>query len=278
MSEREEPPPSRFALWQMVRDLRALPRAPLAILVAVPALLTALEYWGMPWHFRRTAERLSHVPGRHMHETPSGDHSGPPLAEWFGGLDLPVPDPVKPYLWWSLACMVLLVAVPLLVSGLFARQGPRDLGIRLKGTGKEGLSYLLLFALFSPALLWAASQPGFRETYPFYRPEGSAWGKDFLIFQAAYCLQFFAVEFFFRGFMVLGLKPALGRASILVMLAPYCMIHYYKPMPEALGAIGAGLVLGALAWRTGTIMYGWFLHYGVALSMDVLSLTSAHNG
>jgi len=50
------------------------------------------------------------------------------------------------------------------------------------------------------------------------------------------------------------------------------MIHYYKPFPEALGAIGAGLVLGVLAWRTGTIIYGWFLHYAVALSMDLLAL------
>jgi hypothetical protein len=31
-------------------------------------------------------------------------------------------------------------------------------------------------------------------------------------------------------------------------------------------------VLGVLAWRTGTIIYGWFLHYAVALSMDLLAL------
>ena len=63
--------------------------------------------------------------------------------------------------------------------------------------------------------------------------------------------------------------------SVLVMLAPYCMIHYYKPMPEALGSIGAGLLLGLLSWRTGTIVYGWFLHYAVALSMDLLSLSQS---
>jgi hypothetical protein len=80
------------------------------------------------------------------------------------------------------------------------------------------------------------------------------------------------VELFFRGFLVLGLKRALGLASVLVMLAPYCMIHYYKPMPEALGSIGAGLLLGLLAWRTGTVVYGWFLHYSVALTMDLLAL------
>ena len=70
-------------------------------------------------------------------------------------------------------------------------------------------------------------------------------------------------------------RSALGRASVLVMLAPYCMIHFHKPMLEAFGAIGAGLVLGHLAWRTGTIVYGWFLHYAVALSMDLLALHQA---
>ena len=59
------------------------------------------------------------------------------------------------------------------------------------------------------------------------------------------------------------------------MLAPYCMIHFHKPMLEALGAVGAGVVLGCLSWRTGTVVYGWFLHYAVALSMDLLSLSQS---
>jgi hypothetical protein len=115
--------------------------------------------------------------------------------------------------------------------------------------------------------------PDFQRTYPFYKPAGTgSLGADFWWFEAIYCLQFLGVELFFRGFLVLGLKRALGLSSVLVMLAPYCMIHFYKPIPEALGSIGAGLVLGLLAWRTGTIVYGWFLHYAVALSMDLLAL------
>ena len=51
------------------------------------------------------------------------------------------------------------------------------------------------------------------------------------------------------------------------------MIHYYKPFPEAMGAIGAGVILGSLAYRSGTILYGWALHYAVALSMDFLGLS-----
>ena len=42
-----------------------------------------------------------------------------------------------------------------------------------------------------------------------------------------------------------------------------------------MGAIGAGLVLGVLSYRTGTILYGWFLHYAVAITMDLLALGQA---
>ena len=56
------------------------------------------------------------------------------------------------------------------------------------------------------------------------------------------------------------------------MIVPYCMIHYGKPLPETLGAIGAGLMLGTLAMRTRSIWGGVLIHVGVATTMDVLAL------
>ena len=38
--------------------------------------------------------------------------------------------------------------------------------------------------------------------------------------------------------------------SIVVMTVPYTMIHFGKPMPEAIGAIFAGLILGYMALRS----------------------------
>ena len=69
-----------------------------------------------------------------------------------------------------------------------------------------------------------------------------------------------------------GLRRALGANAIFVMIVPYCMIHYGKPMPETLGAIGAGLILGTLAMRTRSIWGGVLIHVGVAMTMDVLAL------
>jgi hypothetical protein len=256
----------RAGIRGLVRDLLSIDRAALAILVTVPVVLTLLDYYGMPWNYEEHRTR------RPMHALWEMRGEEPPGAKLLQDIEMPGPPEVRGYAWWSMCCLVLLVLVPMLVGRLFARSSPRALGLRLKGTGRDAFTYLFLFLIFFPILYWVSLSAEFQRTYPFYKPPDGAIGKDFLVFEVVYCLQFFAVEFFFRGFIVLGLKRVLGWASVLVMLAPYCMIHYYKPMPEAMGAIGAGLVLGALSWRTGTILYGWALHYAVALSMDLLGL------
>ncbi|MDJ0520880.1 MAG: CPBP family intramembrane metalloprotease [Planctomycetota bacterium] len=254
----------------LIRDLLGFDRAALAILVMVPIAMTLLDYYGMPWHWpEQRVRRPMHAYGE-MRPTPA------PLAHVVADIPMPGPEPVKHYVWWGICCLVFLVGLPMLTAWIFAKKTPRDLGLRLKGTGKDAKTYLLLYLMFLPVIYLVSRDPAFKETYPFYKPDPrKPLGADFLIFEIVYCSQFFAVEFFFRGFMVLGLKRAIGWASVLVMLAPYCMIHYYKPMPEAMGAIGAGLVLGALSWRTGTILYGWALHFGVALSMDLLALQAS---
>ena len=269
--DRPPDPRVRAGLGQLVRDGLSLNRRALAILITVPVVLTLLEYFGLPWHYTRWHQRAPRVTS----EPPPP----PALFDWMFGLELPVPPGVDatrwpvlmPYVWWGLACLVLLVLVPMFV-GAAAGVSPRQLGLRLKGTFRDARTYLFLYFIFFPVIFLVSLRTDFQKTYPFYKPRGDELGLDFLLFEVVYCLQFFAIEFFFRGFIVLGLKPRLGMASVLVMLAPYCMIHYYKPFPEAMGAIGAGLVLGLLAWRTGTVLYGWFLHYAVALSMDLLAL------
>jgi hypothetical protein len=251
----------------LVRDILSMDRGALAILVAVPFMLTLLDYYGMPWHYPQYQERRPGISAKELRRSP------PPAATALDSIDVPGTPRLKPWVWWVSCCLTFLVLIPTLVAGLFARAGPRTLGLRVKGTGRDALTYLGLFAIFFPVIWLVSKDPAFQKTYPFFalrKDEGIT--QEFLVFQVIYCLQFFAIEYFFRGFMVLGLKKALGWASVLVMLAPYCMIHYYKPMPEALGAIGAGLILGTLSWRTGTIVYGWALHYGVALSMDLLAL------
>jgi membrane protease YdiL (CAAX protease family) len=124
-----------------------------------------------------------------------------------------------------------------------------------------------------PLVLFFSTTSSFQQRYPFYelRP-GEKTVPDFLLWEMLYFLQFFSLEFFFRGFLLHGLKNRFGFYSILVMTIPYCMIHFGKPMPETLGAIIAGLLLGVLSLKSRSILLGVAIHYSVALSMDLCAL------
>jgi drug/metabolite transporter (DMT)-like permease len=113
-------------------------------------------------------------------------------------------------------------------------------------------------------LVWIASQTEqFQHSYPFYKLNfPSASIKHLLVWEAFYFLQFVGLEFFFRGFMVHALKKRFGYYSIFIMMIPYCMIHFGKPLPETIGAIFAGIVLALqfvgffLAMRMTTVAAG----------------------
>lgn len=217
------------------------------ILLSVPVLLTGIEYGGI------------RIRARFWQVFPE------PQGEWAPYRDL------FPQWWWVVTTLVLNLAVPLLLGFFVLKMRPRDLGFRLRGTTPGAWVYPVLYLAVLPFVVYASTHPRFQATYPFYRDAGRSL-RDFVYWEAAYALQFITVEFFYRGYLVLGLKPRLGPYSVLVMLAPYCMIHFHKPWQEAIGAILAGLVLGTLAYRTGTVVYGILLHYGVALTMDLLAL------
>jgi hypothetical protein len=50
------------------------------------------------------------------------------------------------------------------------------------------------------------------------------------------------------------------------------MIHFGKPLPEAIGSIVTGFVLGTMCLESRSIWGGAFVHVSVACGMDLLSL------
>jgi membrane protease YdiL (CAAX protease family) len=176
------------------------------------------------------------------------------------------------YAFWSLACLAGYLLVPaLLLRVLRPGEGLQSFGLSVSGLSGHARTYLLLFLAVLPLVLFASTRPSFQETYPFYRLAGRS-AADFLAWEALYALQFVSLEFFFRGFLLHALKRDLGPHAIFVSVVPYCMIHFQKPLPEALGAIVAGVVLGTLSLRTGSVLGGAALHVAVAVTMDVLAL------
>ena len=153
----------------------------------------------------------------------------------------------------------------------FRRDSLRDLGLRGRGFFDHAWIYGLFLAVVLPAMLVVAQSPDFGTYYPFYKLCSRSW-FDFLVWEAMYFAQFFALEMFFRGFWLGVLRRSFGSGAVFVMAVPYCMIHYGKPYLEACGAIVAGIALGSLSMKTRSIYQGFLVHITVAALMDWLSL------
>jgi membrane protease YdiL (CAAX protease family) len=169
--------------------------------------------------------------------------------------------------WWALLNFGLYVILPGFIVLAVFRQPLGDYGFKLRGAFKDGWVYPVFFAVMAPLILH------FQRTYPFYRiAQGEPLWPWFWMWEGLYALQFLGLEFFFRGFLVHGLRHRFGPYAIPVMTIPYCMIHFAKPLPETFGAIVAGLVLGFMSLKTRSVILGAAIHVSVALSMDFTSL------
>lgn len=239
---------------------------PLVILVFAAVVLTLLEYWGSRKIYNENLPvYFPHVEGRGFKE----------LGVSVVGAEY---QRLGEYVYWvGFRVLFFFVLPALLILGLPGER-LREYGLSFKGFFKHLPVYGILFLIVLPAVIAVSFTDSFANHYPFYKPwqnalhpRGLFW-HDFLIWEVLYMLQFFSLEFFFRGFLLHALKRSLGAYAVFVMAVPYCMIHFGKPMPETLGAVAAGVVLGTLALRTGSIWAGVMIHVSVAWSMDWLAL------
>ena len=175
--------------------------------------------------------------------------------------------------FWGVMQVVSYVLLPSVVIRKVFKARMSDFGTRLRGIGSHGRTYISLFALSVPFIVFASTTLAFQQKYPFYdlAPGEGLWPFMF-IWWIIYAAQFMALEFFFRGFLVHGLKARLGYMAVFVMIIPYTMLHFTKPPIEALAAIAGGFVLGSLSLETRSVWWGAALHIAVAGTMDVLSL------
>lgn len=135
--------------------------------------------------------------------------------------------------------------------------------------------FLIILLLFIPIVWIASGTEGFLRAYPVYKDSDI---NDYFhlsklstvsIFEIFYGLDYIAVEFFFRGFMVLGLMAWSGNASIYAMVTVYFLIHFGKPPAEAISSIAGGLLLGIVALKTRSVAGGIIIHLGIAWMMEL---------
>lgn len=176
-------------------------------------------------------------------------------------------------LWFASFSFVFYLILPLLLMKIFFGHRIAEYGLKTKGAFAYGKFYIIFMAVMIPTIIFVARFPSFQNTYPFYKipPYTPLWPTMF-VWELFYFFQFVGTEFFFRGFLIHGLRHRFGFYVIFVSMIPYCMIHFQKPFLEAFASIIAGFLLGIMSLRTNSIIMGIMLHFGVALLMDICSL------
>jgi membrane protease YdiL (CAAX protease family) len=174
-------------------------------------------------------------------------------------------------LGWVVVNVVCLLLVPIALIKLLTKERLADYGLTL-GEWRVWLRHAAVYlAVALPVIAIASRSAAFRDYYPMFEP---ARHRPLLLipWEFAYGAYFFAWEFFFRGYLLQGLRQRFGPAAIVIQMVPFVMMHFGKLEAEAIGSILAGLLLGVTAYRTRSTVGCWLIHWICAATMDVLAL------
>ena len=139
---------------------------------------------------------------------------------------------------------ILFGIVPLLVVVLGFRDRPSRYGLTF-GDWRWGVAFVVAGSVVAtPIVLAFATLPDVRA---YYAPSVSSVGVVLI----TNGLELSAVEFAFRGFLMLTLVRTIGPLGVLVAtLKPFVFGHLGKPELELFSTLFGGLAYGWLAWRT----------------------------
>lgn len=150
--------------------------------------------------------------------------------------------------------LLLYFVIPMVLIVVVYRERPSAYGFRL-GDWKFGLAVTLASCLTILVVMWFIARTESMQSY--YAPIA-----EFKIPVPLYAaLDLFGWEFLFRGFLLFSLYTAVGPYAIVLQAVPFAMAHIGKPELETLTTIFGGTAFGYLAWRTGSFLYPFLIHW-----------------
>jgi len=174
-------------------------------------------------------------------------------------------------MYMFVAAFIFFGIIPALTIKFFFSEPIKEYGIRL-GDWRWGLpAVLILFILISVVIIYPSSQTAeIRTFFPYDKSAGDT-AYSFIRLQFFRGLLFYSVwEFFFRGFILFGLRKYFGDwMAICIQVIPSCLWHLGLSAGEIFISIAAGLLFGAMAIRTRSILWPFLLHYLIGIILDL---------
>ena len=175
------------------------------------------------------------------------------------------------YVYQFLATLILFFLFPLVIIKFVFKEKLKDYGFSL-GDKRYGLRFIIITIplIVTPIIILGSRMPQVRAVYPLSKlVQDNA--SVFLLYEFSYVLLYYVGwEFFFRGYMLFGLREKFGDTyAILLQVIPSALLHFNKPESEFLGSIVLGIVLGYLALRTRSILYPLIIHSCIGVFTDL---------
>jgi hypothetical protein len=208
-------------------------------------------------------------------------------------------SPILPWVVWDrelisfLSGALLLVCIPALIIHFGFKQYLRDYGLGLPSREKRLVGMMLFITLILISLypFYIAAKDGdMQMVYPFYKHFSSI--SQFILFELCYFPFFLAIEFIFRGYLLLGLSFNLhvkysnhsgkntsytvGKSAIAISMLSYTAWHLGKPLTELWGTPFWGLIAGAGTYYVRSIWPALMAHFLLNVFLDGMILYNLH--
>jgi len=164
--------------------------------------------------------------------------------------------------------LLFYLGVPLLAILIIFRESPARYGFRV-GDWKAGLALTVVGCTVSAIL--ATGVAGSTSFQTYYAPQA----KSALPLPISVAIEIFGWEFLFRGFLLFALYRVCGPYAIVLQAIPFAIAHFSKPEIETLSTLFGGSVFGYVAWRTGSFLYPFIIHWCLATLVVLLAAGAA---
>ncbi|MGJ8656186.1 MAG: CPBP family glutamic-type intramembrane protease [Akkermansiaceae bacterium] len=178
-------------------------------------------------------------------------------------------------LYWVVFGVTIYFIIPWIIIRC-RKEKLRDYGLRLPTSYSHLWIYGVMLVIVIILAYFASFQQSFQNKYPYYKYFQEA-PDLYALFWVGRAFRFFALEFFFRGYLLFSLRPKMGDSAFFVSMVPYCMLHFGKPFPETIFAIIGGIIFCWIAARTKSIWGAVVLHVALAMAMDFFSIAQKLN-
>ncbi len=173
-------------------------------------------------------------------------------------------------LYWIIGDFCCFFLLPWLIITFIFKEKLNHYGIKSIQVFK-GWKFLLSALLLILIMSWfITSEDSICFTHPVFFEAKISWNW-FLIFELLMFVYIFAWEFLWRGYMLFGLESKFGWYAVFIQTIPFVILHNGKPAIETFSAIFGGIILGVIALKTRTILYGIVLHFELLFFIDLFS-------